>query len=650
MSIDILGADWRFFWTENLHFYAGTPTAWDPSLNTGLGTSSLSTMWITSYLNVTALLGSVGFSWATIGIFCWLLPIILTAFFSSSILFRYLFPQHKKFFFLAGLIYLINTYFLSLVGGGQLGVAFGYAFFPLVILSAIRLLRNPTLSGSILVGLISSLQILFDPRLFYISIVTIIFLSRFIIDSLRISRKNFFLIVIVPILLIFLFHSYWIAPLLFSQKTAFPQQISTIDSFKFFSFADFSHALSFLHPNWPENIFGKVYFFQPQFLLIPILALSGLLFRKNTHMKRQYGFVLLLFLGIFLAKGTNDPFGTINESLFRYIPGMTLFRDPTKFYLLIALSYAFLIPLAISKLSMLIKQKVGKVLSKTVILVFILIWILLPFSTFYLGDPLQQFYPQKISQQYVQFKEFIASQNAFFRTYWIPQWHKYGYFSDLNPALGKNEFFQEKKSKESVDRYYFPTEKMLSLASVKYVVLSKDMFLSARNAEEGAISYELYKKKLDSIGWLRQVKRFEDMRVYELLSFKDHIWSPSKNVSARIISFDQTSYKLLVRNAKKGDILVFSEKYDPNWSLSYNNKILPSVKYEGIFNSFTLPESGDYGVSIEYTPQQFVKIGIVGSNIAVFLSLLYLILHTPFFRTHVSTSSRIKKRIALRKD
>jgi len=644
MSIDILGADWRFFWTDSLHFYAGTPTAWDPSLNTGLGISSLSTMWITSYLNVTALLGSVGFSWAAIGIFCWLLPIILIAFFSSSILFGYLFPEHKKFLFLAGLIYLINTYFLSLIGGGQLGVAFGYAFFPLVILSVIRLLRNPTLASSILVGLISSLQILFDPRLFYISIVTIIFLLPFIIDSLRITRRNLFFIVIFPILLILLVHSYWIVPLLLSQKTAFPQQISTVDNFKFFSFADFSHTLSFLHPNWPENIFGKVYFFQPQFLLIPILAFSGLLFGTNAHRKKQYGFVLLLFLGIFLAKGINDPFGSVNESLFRYVPGMTLFRDPTKFYLLIALSYAFLIPLAISKISMLIKQRVGRVLSKTIILLFIFLWIFLPFSTFYLGDPLQQFYPQKISQQYVQFKEFISSQNTFFRTYWIPQWHKYGYFSDINPALGKNEFFQEKKSNESADRYYFPTEKMLSLASVKYVVLSKDMFLSARNAKEGAVSYKEYEKILNRASWLRKVERFEDMIVYELFSFKDHIWSPSKNVSSQIVSFDQTSYKLLIKNVKKGDILVFSEKYDPNWSLRYNNKILPSVKYEEIYNSFTLSESGNYGVSIEYTPQQFVKIGIVGSNIAVFLSLLYLILHTPFFRTNVSTSPRTKKK------
>jgi hypothetical protein len=645
MSIDILGADWRFFWTENLHFYAGTPTAWDPSLNTGLGTSSLSTMWITSYLNVTALLGSVGFSWAAIGIFCWLLPIILIAFFSSSILFGYLFPQHKKFLFLAGLIYLINTYFLSLIGGGQLGVAFGYAFFPLVILSAIRLLRNPILSNSILVGLISSFQILFDPRLFYISIVTIIFLSPFIIDSLRISRKNLFFIVIVPILLIFLVHCYWIVPLLFSQKTALPQQISTIDSFKFFSFADFSHALSFLHPNWPENIFGKVYFLQPQFLLIPIFAIAGFLFKKEIYMKKHYGFVLLLFLGVFLAKGTNDPFGTINESLFRNVPGMTLFRDSTKFYMLIALSYAFLIPITISKIVILIERKAGRILSRTIIKIFIIFWILLPFSTFYLGDPLQQFYPHEIPHKYVQFKEFISSQHAFFRTYWIPQWQKYGYFSDLNPALGKNEFSQDnKKSNESAEKYYIPSKEILSLTSTKYIVLSKDMFLSGRDTREGTISYEIYRKKLDNISWLKRVRRFDDMLVYELPKFKSQIWSPSKNVSSQIISSNQTSYKLLVRNVKRGDILVFSEKYDPNWSLRYDNKILSSVKYEGMVNSFIFPEKGDRSVRIEYVTQRFVIMGIVASNVTVFLSLLYLILQPPFFRTNVSLSPGVKKR------
>ena len=37
------------------------------------------------------------------------------------------------------------------------------------------------------------------------------------------------------------------------------------------------HALSLLHPNWPENLFGKVYFLQPEFLILPILAFSAFL-------------------------------------------------------------------------------------------------------------------------------------------------------------------------------------------------------------------------------------------------------------------------------------------------------------------------------------------------------------------------------------
>ncbi len=48
----------------------------------------------------------------------------------------------------------------------------------------------------------------------------------------------------------------------------------------FLSFADFSHTLAFLHPNWPENLFGKVYFLQPEFLLLPVIAFSALFFVK----------------------------------------------------------------------------------------------------------------------------------------------------------------------------------------------------------------------------------------------------------------------------------------------------------------------------------------------------------------------------------
>ena len=72
---------------------------------------------------------------------------------------------------------------------------------------------------------------------------------------------------------------------------------------------------------------------------------------KNVIIKKQIRFFLILsLLGVFLAKGSNEPFGQIYIWLFEHIPGFVMFRDPTKWYMLIAVSYSVLIPYSIYKI------------------------------------------------------------------------------------------------------------------------------------------------------------------------------------------------------------------------------------------------------------------------------------------------------------
>ena len=106
---------------------------------------------------------------------------------------------------------------------------------------------------------------------------------------------------------------------------------------------------------------------------MPILAYSSLLFiskikdqRSKIQIKNQkfdnnvamkqfnngaiIFFALLGLVGAFLAKGASPPFSEINSWLFQNFPGMNMFRDSTKFYSLIALSYSVLIPFSIWKI------------------------------------------------------------------------------------------------------------------------------------------------------------------------------------------------------------------------------------------------------------------------------------------------------------
>lgn len=632
--MDILRGDWRFFWTENLPYYSGSLSAWDASLNTGLGEPSLSTLWITSYLHASSLFHYLGFSWAQIGYFFWVFPSFLISFFSAVLLFRHLFPKQHSVSFLAGAIYVCNTYFLSLIGGGQLGVALSYSFFPLVIWSYLRLFKKPTLRASIVMGLTSSLQILFDPRLFFLNCISLMVLTFVFLRKIRLNMKSLLLVVVLPAVVITLLHAFWLLPLFLSQKTALPKDISTLESFKFFSFADFSHTLSLLHPNWPENIFGKTYFLQPQFLLIPLAAFTSFLFIDREKKKEYIVCLFFSLIGIFLAKGLNPPFQEINQFIFNFVPGMKLFRDPTKFYTLIALGYALLIPLTLASITRIWLHKKKGIVAKLPLIVFLIFWIILPFSTFYLGNPVTQFVPKKVPNEYNELKTFIFSQETFFRTLWIPAWQRYGYFSDIHPAIGKNEFFFDDKLNDPSSFTNSTTQRRLALAGVKYVILTPFGMGQSITEEEQRTNYNRIRQQLDHIQWLQKVKTFGHIVVYETAGFNDHFWSPSKNVSLHYNYIDSTRYTVTLKSAKKNDVLVFFERYDPNWVMIDNGRTVVSRRYHTYFNSFRLPRDGEYEVTIYYTPQKWVNVGLVISGISMIgiLSLLHFIPNKPVYK------------------
>jgi hypothetical protein len=380
-----------------------------------------------------------------------------------------------------------------------------------------------------------------------------------------------------------------------------PSGFSGSGNFKFFSFADFSHALSLLHPNWPENIFGKVYFLDPKFLILPLIAFSSLLFVKN---KNILYFALISLFGIFLAKGANPPFGEINSWFFSHVPGMSMFRDPTKWYVLIVLGYSILIPYSLKEISKYFK----------------FIPILFAIYFLFLINPIFAYLKlHQVPQEYVQLKNFLNNQNTFSRTLWIPQWQRYGYFSNTHPAIGRYEIFDTYNNKKMVGELKNDQE-LLSELSVKYVIVPFDsegeMFTNYRKYSD--LEYQKVVNGISSIGWLKPVANFGKIKVFEPPFAKDHFFSSSKNLKVSYKFINPSSYEVKVENAKKGDILVFSEGYDKNWVAEAFGLRVQSKKFNAMLNSFKLPQDGTYALKVYFQPQKWVNIGLV-------LSLLSLI-------------------------
>jgi hypothetical protein len=614
--MNFLSGDFRFFWLDSLRDFATFPLAWDSSLNTGIGISQLSSLWITGFFNFTAFFSNLGLSWNLIQIFFWIIPAILLSFFSSFFLFKKLFKLKIFYSILAGIIYVFNTYFLMILSGGQLGVSLSYSIVPLVFFGFIKLLEKPSFKNTFLSGLILGFQITFDPRITYVTLTAIFIYLLF--NFLKFKNIKNFGYILLSFFIAVLVNSFWIIPLILTKNLSLPVGFDSVEGFKFFSFARLENALSLLHPNWPENIFGKIYFLRPEFLILPIIAFSSLLFKKN---KTVLFFSLVALVGIFFTKGANDPCGFVNEFLFQHLPGMKMFRDPTKWYILIALSYSILIPFSISSICRFFKRYIRFEYLFLIFFVFYLIFLMKPLLSYQINN-LSKF--NQIPNEYVELKNFITKQPNFFRTLWVPEWQRLGFFSNNHPAIGRQEIFDTKNINKLVENFE-KNKVLLQEFGIKYVIIPYDsqeeIFLKDRKYDEK--SYLRTIKKINSITWLKRVEGFNRIIVFENSVHKDHFWSPNKNINIDYQYANPAKYNVYLKNAKKGDVLVFSESFDGNWRAkdeSSNNQVA-SIKYDKFLNSFILLKDGNYVLGIYYQPQKFVNFGLWISGIMLLTAI-----------------------------
>jgi len=609
----LLRGDFRYFWPENIGNFLHFPFAWDSALNTGIGQSQLGSLWIISYFNFTLLFSKLGLNWNSIQLIFWIIPALLLSFFSSSYLFKHLFKD-LKYSILAGTIYTLNTYFLLILTGGQLGVSLSFSLVPLVFLTFIKILENPKIKNSILAGLVLGLQVLFDPRIAYVTLAAVLLYLLFNFPRLKITRSKLYLL--LPFVCVFSLNSFWILPLILTKNSPLPMGFDSISSFKFFSFAKFEDAISLLHPNWPENIFGKVGFLKPEFLLLPLLAFSSLVFISKSKDQRTKNYVLFFaFLGLvgaFLAKGANEPLGFVNEALFKHLPGMTMFRDPTKWYIFIVLGYSILIPYSLRELS-----KYFKLIPILFVLYFL-----------YLMSPVfGQIKVSQVPQEYIQLKNFLDNQKTFSRTIWIPQWQRFGFFSNTHPAIGRFELLKQASSGGQIEELKKEgTQKLLQDFAVRFVVVPYDSESEIFLKDRKYAKYEYLNaiQKLSEISWLKKIDGFSRIAVFEIAGAKEHLYiADNKDAKIEYKFINPTSYEIKASNVIRGDRLVFSEGFDKYWELTEKNSGLKlgSEKYMERFNSFILPQTGTYEFRLYYKPQDWVNLGLLIS-IASFIVIV----------------------------
>lgn len=656
----IAGGDYITFWPENINYLVGSSFAsWDSSFN--LGSSTLDTIHSALAIYLFGMVGNmVGQNSIVLERLIWWAPFFILSFISAFFLLKKTFPSTLT-LLISVPIFLFNTYVFMIIGGGQIaGVGLAYAITPLIFTCFImigdainefvfekvavkKIIKDTKLLRlSILTGLLVAIQIIFDLRIAYVTIcgvivylfILIIFLSRKTIPLMSLSVFYFSLI---PFGIASVLHSFWIIPAFF-----FSSQIvnhlgpayNTLDSVKFLSFAKLENTLSLLHPNWPENIFGKVSFMKPEFLLLPILAYGSLLlFQEKREKVLIIFFAILGLFGSFLAKGANEPFGGLYLWMFVHIPAFVMFRDPTKWYVLIAISYMILIPFTVWKLyeklsvvkkisisGFIITTKSKYINFQNIFLLFIVLYLLFLMYPAFFSQLGGTFISSKIPKDYINLRKFLSSDTQFSRVLWVPEKQRFGFWSNVHPAVWSYDLFHNASISGVLKELKNPkTQTILEEASIKYLIVpgdsQKEIFITDRKYDKKL--EQKTKEEISHIGWFKSVSGFGNNAVFVLSSAHDHFWSPNKNVQLNYSIVSNTEYLVTVSQAKKGDMLVFSEAFDPEWEekgVGSTYKQSSSV-FDGKFNSFQLPKDGNYTIVISYKVQQWVDVGIVISLI-----------------------------------
>ena len=532
--------DWPYLFRENIAEFS-FPPKW-PFL------------WLTPFYQLTTkiFVQYLGFSWELTEKIVWFWPFLILAGFSSWYLTRQLFGKKNfllfTFYFL---LFTFNTYILMVVGGGQMGVALSYSLAPLVLgrfINSLTSSRVNELKRLFLTGVILAIQIMFDPRIAFLTLGAVVLC--WIINhppageaGLK-SLKN----LIFPLLIAIFLNLYWILPTI---RLGAPTQLESYREsgwMNYLSIAKFSDGISLLHPNWPENIFGKTYFMKPEFIILPILAFSSLLFLKSLITNYQLlitYFALLALIGTFLAKGVNPPLGMINRWLFQ-IPGFNLFRDPTKFYILVALSYSLLIPFSISQIYIWLtsKFKASKYLAN-LFLLFVICWLLFLIKPLILGQLGGTFKAKEVPQEYIILKDFLVNDQSSGRVLWLPVKQRFGFSSQNHPAINSEDYLTDSVCRQPFcslkmempskwgekcfpnDRCYVrelsyflnpKTMETLTQMEVKYVVVPFDSQGEIFIAEwkYNPQQREEVEEFLDTIPWLKKIKVADKIAMYEV--------------------------------------------------------------------------------------------------------------------------------------
>ncbi len=345
---------------SNLNQYITLSTqSWNPLVNLGIPNTDAANPLVWAY----SLLNTIGLTPGQIERVL-LVGVIFTAGMSMYFLSKYLSSGKRSVAFISAIVYMFNPFVIDNMLWGQVSLQAAYSLVPLILLFFIIALdrfslRFAALTG-VLLAFVSSLQIQYG----YVSLMLLVLWiipifyreiksKHNLRDKVRNLTKPSFALLVTGIFAA-LSRLYLVIPAFFGSLTSGYQLHAT--TFWIETINGASKVIGGL-----QNTFRlryRLYSFYQQFedsalqtwhiprellfvitTLFVILVFAAVFFRKKNRSVVWFALITLLF--VYLSAGTNTPIN-VYTWLFQNVPYFFIFREPSKFFIIIALGFSYL--------------------------------------------------------------------------------------------------------------------------------------------------------------------------------------------------------------------------------------------------------------------------------------------------------------------
>ena len=626
LSDPLAWGDAPYYYPEGLIGWLSGPYVWS-DMGANFGGVNLF-LWISPLMYLYGLIGSV----LKLGND---LAIRLVFYFPSlilSLIGPYLFARYLKFSklvaFFSSFVFTLNTYYLLLVDGGQVGVALAYGIFPFTLLFLKRLVDSPS-KRNFFVGLLTSVLLTaVDPRISIIAFIALlIWLFVEWLGGERKLLKNLLFVVLVGLLVIAI-NLYWVIPLFKIGGGVMSLEVSKL------KLLSLINPLLLFQPHWPGNIYGVISYPPFYFVLLPFFIFSGLLLKNKSKTLLTLSLLFLIFA--FLVKGETAPLGGIYSFLVNTIPLGSAFRDSSKFFIPLILFAGVLIGSTGENILKRVKVNNTILFIGFFICYLYLLFLIAPALCGKLNFVLSN---RKHSQDYQTIYENLKRDEGFYKIVWFPEKYPLAFETSNNPAivaktLVNNRPFAVLNASEDVFNFLYNPGfvEWFRVLGIKYLILSGN----SRNTtptQKDKENWEEIKDLINKIPGLEKKDWGISVPVYEVDSIRPKVFAVDKltavvgpeplilsSLSFAAVYFEdgkfdprlfeglnKDSIKILFNGKEELDLTMsFLQRYFAGYSKSgwanYNNADYLKYKYQLLIRGIAFRDF-DYGKGISFSTQ-----------------------------------------------